>query len=321
MQVASWRWVFWVNVPLAVVVVAALRHVPESADPDAAPHLDISGTALGAVGLAGLTAAFTAWPTRGLSHPAVVVPLVVGIAAIVGFLAVEARTRYPMLPLHLFRWRSFSAVNATTFLVYAALSGIFFFLVVTLQVVCGYSPLAAGVAPLPVTLLLLALSSRAGGLGTRVGPRLPMTIGPLVCAGSVVLLARLGPHAPYVSTVLPGVLGLGLGLALTVAPLTSAALSAAPDRLAGTASGVNNAVARIAALLAVAVLPLVAGVGTELTDAATLAPAHRTAMLVCAGLMAAGGLLALVAVPTSMAAVRPPTRPRRPDPESPSPTR
>jgi EmrB/QacA subfamily drug resistance transporter len=306
-QVASWRWVFWVNVPLAVVVVAALRHVPESADADAAPHLDIAGAALGAVGLAGLTAAFTAWPTHGVSDPTVVVPLVVGVAAVAGFLAVEARTRYPMLPLRLFRWRSFSAVNAATFLVYAALSGIFFFLVVTLQVVCGYSPLAAGVAPLPVTLLLLALSSRAGGLGTRIGPRLPMTVGPLVCAGSVALLARLGPHAPYVSAVLPGVVGLGLGLALTVAPLTSAALSAAPDHLAGTASGVNNAVARIAGLLAVAVLPLVAGVGAQLTDAATLAPAYRTAMLICAGLLVAGGLLSLMALPASMAAVRPPT--------------
>lgn len=308
-QVASWRWVFWVNVPLAVVVVAALRRVPESADPAAAPHLDIAGTALGAVGLAGLTAGFTAWPTRGPSDPGVAVPLVVGVAAIAGFLAVEARTRYPMLPLRLFRWRSFSAVNAATFLVYAALSGIFFFLVVTLQVVCGYSPLAAGIAPLPVTLLLLALSSRAGGLGTRIGPRVPMTVGPLVCAGSVALLARLGPHAPYASAVLPGVVGLGLGLALTVAPLTSTALSAAPDRLAGTASGVNNAVARIAGLLAVAVLPLVAGVGSTLTDAATLAPAHRTAMLVCAGLLAAGGLLALAALPSSMAAVRPPAEP------------
>ena len=306
-QVASWRWVFWVNVPLAVVVAAALRHVPESADADAAPHLDIVGTTLGAVGLAGLTTAFTAWPTHGVSDRAVVVPLVVGAAAVVGFLAVEARTRYPMLPLRLFRWRSFSAVNGATFLVYAALSGIFFFLVVTLQVVCGYSPLAAGVAPLPVTLLLLVLSSRAGGLGTRIGPRLPMTVGPLVCAGSVALLARLGPHAPYVSAVLPGVVGLGLGLALTVAPLTSVALSAAPDHLAGTASGVNNAVARIAGLLAVAVLPLVAGVGAQLTDASTLAPAHRTAMLICAGLLAAGGLLCLLVLPASMAAVRPPS--------------
>ncbi|NMM15573.1 MAG: DHA2 family efflux MFS transporter permease subunit [Cellulomonas sp.] len=306
-QVASWRWVFWVNVPLAVVVAAALRHVPESADADAAPHLDIVGTTLGAVGLAGLTTAFTAWPTHGVSDPAVVVPLVVGAAAVVGFLAVEARTRYPMLPLRLFRWRSFSAVNGATFLVYAALSGVFFFLVVTLQVVCGYSPLAAGVAPLPVTLLLLVLSSRAGGLGTRIGPRLPMTVGPLVCAGSVAVLARLGPHAPYVSAVLPGVVGLGLGLALTVAPLTSVALSAAPDHLAGTASGVNNAVARIAGLLAVAVLPLVAGVGAQLTDASTLAPAHRAAMLICAGLLAAGGLLSLLVLPASMAAVRPPS--------------
>jgi len=311
-QVASWRWVFWVNVPLAAVVIAALRHVPESADPDAAAHLDLTGTTLGAVGLAGLTAAFTAWPTRGVSDAPVLVPLLVGSAAVAGFLAVEARTRHPMLPLDLFRWRSFSAVNAATFLVYAALSGTFFFLVVTLQVVSGYSPLAAGIAPLPVTLLLLALSSRVGGLGTRIGPRLPMTVGPLVCAGSVALLAGLGPRAPYVSAVLPGVVGFGLGLALTVAPLTSAALSAAPDRFAGTASGVNNAVARIAGLLAVAVLPLVSGVGSELTDATTLAPASRTAMLICAGLLAAGGLIALVALPASMAAVRPPADPAAP---------
>jgi EmrB/QacA subfamily drug resistance transporter len=312
-QVASWRWVFWLNVPLAVVVVGvALRHVPESADPDAAPHLDVVGAALGALGLAGLTAAFTAWPTRGAGDALVAVPLVAGTVALLAFVAVEARARYPMLPLTVFSWRPFSAVNAATFLVYAALSGIFFFLVVALQVVCGYSPLEAGLAPLPVTLLLLALSSRAGDLGTRIGPRLPMGIGPLVCAGSVLSLARLGPDAPYLSAVLPGVLGLGLGLASTVAPLTSAALSAAPDRLAGTASGVNNAVARVAGLLAIAVLPLVAGVGTQLTDASALAPAFRTAMVVCAGLMAAGGALALAAVPSSMAAVRPPVAPASP---------
>ncbi|UZN03976.1 MFS transporter [Cellulomonas sp. S1-8] len=162
-QVADWRWVFGINVPLAaLVVVVALRHVPESADPDAQARVDVAGTVLGALGLAGLTYGFTVWTAPGAPPVLVAGTLAVGVAALVAFVRVEARARAPLVPPHLFRWRPFAGVNLATFLVYAALSGIGFFLVVTLQVVSGYSPLAAGLAPLPTTLLLLALSPRAG---------------------------------------------------------------------------------------------------------------------------------------------------------------
>lgn len=302
--VASWRWVFAINLPLAAaVLVVTLRAVPETRDPDAARRLDVVGTALGAVGLAGLTYGFTA---LGSDPGPAAAALAIGVVALVAFVAVEARAAAPVLPPALFRWRPFAGANGATLLVYAALSGTFFFLVVTLQVVAGYSPLAAGVAPLPVTLLLLALSPTAGSIGTRLGPRLPMTAGPLVGAVGVALLAGIGPHAAYVTRVLPGVLLVGLGLAATVAPLTTTALGAAPDHLVGAASGVNNAVARVAGLLAVAVLPVAAGVGDSLTDAATLGPANRVAMLACAALMAAGGLVSLVTIPSRAADVRPP---------------
>ncbi|WP_029290863.1 MFS transporter [Cellulomonas sp. HZM] len=307
-QAASWRWIFAINVPLAaVVVLVALRHVPESADPQAAHRLDVAGTMLGAVGLAGLTYGFTAWTGASHADASVLATLALGVVALVAFVVVEAHHPAPLLPPALFRWRPFAGVNAATLLVYAALSGVFFFLVVTLQVVAGYSPLASGLAPLPVTILMWLLSPRAGVLGARIGPRWPMTIGPLVCAAGAVVLASIGPHAPYLTHVLPGVVVFGLGLSLTVAPLTTTALAAAPDRLAGVASGVNNAVARIAGLLAVAVLPLAAGVGSSLTDATTLQPAHHTAMLVCAGLLAAGGLVAAATIPSTAAAVRPST--------------
>ncbi|MDM8086295.1 DHA2 family efflux MFS transporter permease subunit [Cellulomonas cellasea] len=305
-DVASWRWIFFINLPLTALVVAVtLRHVPESRNPQAAQSLDVGGTLLGAVGLAGLTYGFTAWPAYGPTDLRVAGSLAVAIVALAAFLLVERRTAHPLLPLRLFRWRPFSGTNAATFLVYAALGGVFFFLVVTLQVVSGYSALAAGLAPLPVTVLMLLLSPRAGALGTRIGPRLPMTLGPLGCGAGVLLLAGAGPHAPYLTAVLPGVVVLGLGLSLTVAPLTSTALSSAPDHLAGVASGVNNAVARIASLLVIAVLPLVAGVGSSLNDAATLAPAYRTAMFVCAGLMAGGALIAWWTVPGTAAGARP----------------
>jgi MFS family permease len=219
-----------------------------------------------------------------------------------------------MLPLSLFRIRAFSAVNAVTFAVYAALSGVFFFVVVNLQVVAGFTPVAAGLALLPVTLLMLALSSRAGALSTRIGPRIPMTVGPLVCGLALLVASRIGPGATYLTDVLPAVVVLGLGLSLTVAPLTSTALAAVSDRHAGLASGVNNAVARTAGLLAIAILPLVSGVGASLTDPTTLAPAYRMSMLICAGLMVLGGLLALATIPSSYAAVRPAAAPGEPPP-------
>jgi EmrB/QacA subfamily drug resistance transporter len=304
-QAGSWRLIFFVNIPLALVVlVVAARRIPESADPDAAPHLDVPGALLAAAGLGALTYGLTAWGSHGRPDPVTAVALAAGVLVLVGFLLVEARSRYPMLPLGLFRVPAFSAVNLVTFAVYAALSGMVFLVVVQLQVVAGYPPLAAGLALLPATLLLLLLSARAGALAARIGPRAPMTVGPLLCAVALLLLARIGAQPRYAVDVLPAVLLFGLGLATTVAPLTSVALAAARDRNAGLASGVNNAVARTAGLLAVAVLPLVSGVGPHLTDPASLAPAYRIGMLICAALVAAGGLLALATIPGSFAAVR-----------------
>jgi EmrB/QacA subfamily drug resistance transporter len=305
LEVSSWRWIFLINLPICAAVLAVgLRHVPESSDPDASPHLDVPGTVLGALGLAGLTYGLTAWPERGAGDAVVLGALTAGVLGLAAFVLVEHRSPHPVVPLAMFRSRALSATNVVTFLVYAALSGVFFFLAITLQVVAGYSPLGAGIASLPATVLMLLLSARGGALGDRIGPRIPMTAGPLVCGAGVLLLAPIGAGEPYVTGVLPGVTLLGLGLCLVVAPLTTTALASAEDRHVGVASGVNNAVARAAGLIAIAALPLLAGLGTSLVDATTLAPAHRTSMLVCAGLMAAGGLLAAATIPSSFAEVR-----------------
>jgi len=320
---ASWRWVFLINLPIAAVVVwVTLRHVPESSDPGASRRLDLAGAGLCVAGLAGLTYGFTVWPARGPDDPWVLGSLAVGVACLAGFVATERATTNPMLPLHLFSSSVFSATNVVTFAIYAALGGVFFLLVVQLQVVSGFSALAAGLALLPITVLMLLLSSRAGALGTRIGPRLPMSLGPLVCAVSLVLLSAVDADASYVVDVLGPVVVLGLGLSLTVAPLTSTALASAEDRYAGVASGVNNAVARTGGLLAVAILPLASGVGESLTDPVTLAPAFRTSMLICAGLLALAGVLSFVFIPSSLDECRPRRRllaglRRAPVPQSP----
>jgi EmrB/QacA subfamily drug resistance transporter len=312
-QVASWRLVFLVNVPVAAAVAAvALRHVPETRNPGAARRLDVPGVATAALGLAGLTYGFTAWPAMGPTAPRVLAALALGVASLAGFVLAERRSAHPMLPLEVFASRAFTAANLVTFAVYAALGGVLFLVVLNLQIVAGFSPLAAGTALLPLTLLMLVLSARAGALAQRVGPRLPITAGPLVCAGALLLFARVGAGASYPRHVLPAVLVLGLGLALTVAPLTATALGSLDDRHAGVASGVNNAVARAAGLLAVAVLPLAAGLGRgSLTDPAALAPAYRTAMLLCAGLLLAGAAIAFAGIPARPLAKRSPT-PRSP---------
>lgn len=304
-QVSSWRLVFLINVPVAVLVLGlALRHVPESSNPAAPRELDLLGATLGAAGLGALTYGLTAWSTHRALDLTVVASIGAGVASLVAFVVDQHRSSHPMMPLGLFRSRAFTAVNLVTAAVYAALAGVFFFVVVNLQVVAHFSPLAAGVSLLPVTGLMLLLSARAGGLATRIGPRIPMAVGPAVCACALVLLSRVGVGASYVSTVLGPVVMLGLGLSLTVAPLTATALAASTDENAGLASGVNNAVARTAGLLAIAVLPLVSGVGASLTDPRTLAPAYRVSMLVCAGLLVVGGLVAATAIPSSFAAVR-----------------
>ena len=307
-QVATWRLAFLVNVPLAALVVAvALRHVPESRDPDAPRRLDVAGALTAAAGLAGLTYGFTAWPALGATSAPVLLSLALGLAGMLAFVLAERTTRHPMLPLQIFRSRAFTATNLVTFAVYAALGGVFFLLVLELQVVAGFEPLAAGTALLPVTVLMLLLSARAGALADRIGPRLPMTLGPIACAGGLLLLARVGSGASYLRTVLPGVLALGLGLSLTVSPLTATALGSVDEKHAGIASGVNNAVARAASLLAVAVLPLAAGLGGgTLTDAATLGPAYRPAMLICACLLLAGAVTAFIGIPSRETATPPP---------------
>jgi EmrB/QacA subfamily drug resistance transporter len=298
-QTVGWRWVFLINLPFAVaVVLIAVRHVPESRDPDASHSLDLLGAALGAVGLGALTYALIAWQSRGLGSLVVIAALAVGVLALGGFVWRERSARAPMLPLGIFSSRLFTATNAVTFAVYGALGGLFLFLVLALQVVAGFSPLAAGTSLLPVTLLLLLLSSRMGGLATRIGPRLPMTVGPLLAALAALLLAwRVDRSTSYLVDVLPAVSLFGLGMAFTVAPLTATVLAAAPDRHAGIASGVNNAVARVAGLLAVAALPLLVGLnGAAYADPGRLLPAYRSAMLICSGLLALGGLLAALLV-------------------------
>lgn len=315
-QVTSWRWVFLINLPLAVAVVAVTaRHVPETRDPAASRHIDVAGAVLGAGGLGALTYGLIAWQDKGFTATVVLLSLLVGVGALAGFAVRERTATDPMLPLDIFTSRLFNATNAVTFAVYAALGGVLFWLVLDLQVVAGFRPLAAGIALLPVTLILLLLSARMGALAQRIGPRLPMTAGPLLSAVGVLGMARIGEDSSYVADVLPPVIAFGLGLSLTVAPLTATVLGAAPDRHAGLASGVNNAVARVAGLLAIAVLPLVAGLSGEAYHTASLLePAYRKAILVCAALLAAGGLLsaALVRRPRAEAVAVPQPREEQP---------
>ena len=297
-DVVSWRAIFLLNLPLALVVVlVTLRHVPETADPERVPGLDVAGAVLGIVGLAAGTYALIEGPGRGIDDPTVIATAFVGVAALALFARVEATSPHPMLPLDIFRSRQFSAANAVTVTVYAALGGMLFLFVVQLQIVLGYSPLEAGAAAMPSTLLMLVLSSSAGALAERIGPRLPMTVGPLAVGLAMAMLSRIDAGSDYLTGVLPGVIVFGLALSLMVAPLTATVMAAAPARHAGVASGINNAVARTASLLAVAVLPPLAGLtGDAYTDPAAFTDGYRLAMLIAAGLAAVGGVTAFLTI-------------------------
>jgi predicted MFS family arabinose efflux permease len=288
-DVASWRWIFLINLPLAaVVVLVAVRHMPESLDPTAEGPVDVAGAVLGAVGLATLTYGLimSSW-AFGL----------IGVVVLGLFLLSQRRGRNPMLPLDIFRSRQFSAANAVTFVLYAALGIVLFLIGLVLQLALGYSPIEAGSALLPITVVMLVFSARSGALAQRIGPRLPMTFGPLVVAAALLQMTRIEPGAGYLGVVLPAMLTFGAGLALTVAPLTATALAAADQRHSGLASGVNNAVARVGGLLAVAAVPLVAGIDpTVVVGADDIVQAFHRSMVVAGGLSVAAGLLAYATI-------------------------
>jgi EmrB/QacA subfamily drug resistance transporter len=311
LNVSSWRWIFLLNLPLAVAVLAvSARHVPESRDATAVGRPDWAGGVIAAAALAALTYGLIEGPA-GHWKPATVLALVVAMLLLAGFLLLESRRRQPMLPLGLFRSRQFVAANGVTFAMYGALSAFLFLVPVQLQTVAGYTPLAAGVSLLPLTVLMLLLSARSGALAARIGPRLQMSVGPLLLAVGMLLLTRVGSDGNYLTTVFPAAIVVGLGLSTTVAPLTAAALSTVPSENAGIASGVNNDVARTAGLLAVAVLPALAGIhGEDYRVASAFNTGFHHAAVICAVLALVAGVLAALTI-------RNPVRGAPPDPTVP----
>ncbi|MEU6927778.1 MFS transporter [Streptomyces sp. NPDC046385] len=288
----GWRWVFFLNVPLALICVpVALRHVPESRDETARGRFDVLGAALGASALALVTYALIAqvwW--AGVAGA--------GVGAAFAFVE-RRRGEDAMAPPSVFRSRLFTSVNLVTLCVYGAFGGFFFLAALQLQVVSGYSALAAGTAMLPATVLMLLGSAKSGELGERTGPRLPLTVGPLLCAAGMLLMLRVGEDAVYLTDVLPAMVVLGLGMTTLVAPLTATVLASVPVTRAGLASGINNAAARAAGLLAVAALPALTGMSPEAyRSAEEFGDTFRKAMPLCAGLLVAGAVLAWTLVRT-----------------------
>jgi EmrB/QacA subfamily drug resistance transporter len=255
----SWRSIFFLGLPLvAAAMVIAVLAIDESRNPElTVRRIDLPGAVLSGFGLGGISFAIVQVPAFGWTNPVILLSGSFGVVAIVGFALREMRTEFPMLPLTLFRSRNFSAANGATLALYAIFNGNFFILTIYLQTALGYSPLAAGLATLPVTLFMIGLASRLGRVAVRIGPRLPMTLGILLTGAGLGLLAFLEPGDSYVAHVLPGIVVFGFGLALTVPALTNTAISSVPDSQSGVASGVNDLAARVAALLGVAVLGLV----------------------------------------------------------------
>ncbi len=307
--VHGWRLVFLINVPLVLVALALSRAaVPDLPGNRGAARLDVLGAVLVTVGLGLVVYPLIEWSR--LSRGAAVALLVVGAVALAAFLLVESRSAAPMLPLGLFRIRSFSVANAITFVVYAALGGTIFLLVVTLQEALGWSPVASGAVGLPVTIALLLFSSRVGGLVPKVGSRVLLTVGCLLTAWGLLLLGRITPESTFLTGVLPGVLVFAAGLVFVVAPVTTTVLGDVANEHAGVASGTNNAVARVGSLIAVAVLPLTSGLASvSRHDADGITAGFHSAMLATAALCVLGGLLALVGLPGPKLA-SPPSDPR-----------
>ncbi len=296
-DLVSWRWIFVINVlPIAVTLVM-LAPLPNVRTPDR-PPLDLLGALLGAIGLGGVVFALIEQANYGWVSPVVLVPLVTGALALAGFVVRQATARHPMMPLSLFRNRNFAVGNLATVAIYAALSVAGLALVLHLQQVAGLSATAAGLVTLPVTVLLIALSSRFGAWAGRAGPRWFMAVGPALAAVGVLLLQGISAPFDFVQQALAGVLLYGIGIAVTVAPLTSAVLGAIEPERAGIASAVNNAVARIAGLIAIAVLGAL--IGTEVDDAWL-----DRALVLCAALLFTGALISAIGIRTPRAATAP----------------
>ncbi len=291
----GWRSVFLLPLPLCVFVVwAARRHVPETRDDTVTGSLDLAGSTLSVAALAGVTYAVIEVPSRGLVDPVLLAALVMGIGGAIAFVVVERRRPDPMLPVSIFASSQFTWANILCFVVYAALGGVSFLLVQQLQIVLGYSATQAGAAFLPVSILMFALSERSGALAQRIGPRRPLAVASLLLTAAMVLMAMIGPGDDYWTSVFPAAIVFGLGLAGLVAPVTAATLAAADERHSGVASGVNNAISRVAQLLAVAALPVLAGLTSDAADipADEFATGFTRAMFITAGLTLLGALIA-----------------------------
>jgi EmrB/QacA subfamily drug resistance transporter len=288
-DVWSWRVIFFVNIPIAVLTLAIALRLPGRSAQRTAVRVDLVGAALCTFGLGALVFGFIEQPRRGWGDVAVAGGIAGGAALLVAFVLYEMRTAEPMLPLRLFRSRNFTVTNIETLAVYGALSGSFFFLALFLQQRAGWSPLEAGAATAPVTVVMFLFSRRVGALSARYGPRFFMSVGPIVAGLSILGFARLPENVNYLTDVLPPLIGFSVGMTLTVAPLTTTVLSEAGPSDAGIASGVNNAVARVAGLLAIALLGIAAG-GRLTTPGFHRTIVFTSAFLVVGGLIAAVGI-------------------------------
>ena len=288
----GWRWAFLINVPVAAIaIVCAHAAIPETRDPHADRSLDLIGALFAVIGLAASTWALTEAGPHGWTSASVLGAAVIAIAAVAAFVRRMMHSSDPLVPPALFRNRTFTVVNLQTVLLYGALGVSFFLISFELQVAIGWSALQAGVALLPATGMMLLLSASSGSLAQRIGPRVQLTVGPLLAAVGLLLLARIGEHASWATDVLPGAVVFGLGLVTFVAPLTATVMAAADPDHVSVASGVNNAIARAAGLSALAVIPVVSGL-TAATQPAQITHAFRLGLVVTACVAAAASPLA-----------------------------
>ncbi len=306
LEAGSWRAIFLINIPVAAVTARVTRrHVPESRDTSASGSADWPGALAGVAALATITYAIIVLPGAGVTSPQFAAAAALAVVSSAAFVVTERRGNHPMLPPAIFAPAQFRAANAVTFVVNGALGGFAFVFIPALEIIAGYSPVVAGSALVPVTVMTVLLSGASGRLAQRIGPRPPLVAGCLMCAVASMLAVRIGSHAGYWTSVFPLAVLFGLGLASLIPPLTASAMNSAPDSLAGLASGVNNAVARVAGLLWIAALPPITGLtGAAYADPAQFRSSFAQVSWICAAAFACAAALAATFI----------TRPDRPTP-------